>query len=98
MSDGCSDRCVLRTQPVRPRFPLALCVALIVNTVMLTVEIAGRLKSEFVSLLDDAVDFAGDAAQCSLSPAVLSPGLGWRARAPLSMDRPNNCRARPRQS
>jgi Co/Zn/Cd efflux system component len=56
-----------------------LWVALVLNAVMFFVEIGGGLQSGSVSLLADAVDFAGDAANLSL--AVLSMGLAWRARA-----------------
>jgi Co/Zn/Cd efflux system component len=48
---------------------------------MFFVEIAGGLQSGSVSLLADAADFAGDAANYGLSLAVLSMGLAWRARA-----------------
>ncbi len=48
---------------------------------MFFVEIGGGLQSGSVSLLADAVDFAGDAANYGLSLAVLSMGLVWRARA-----------------
>jgi Co/Zn/Cd efflux system component len=50
---------------------------------MFGVEIAGGIASGSVSLLADAVDFAGDAANYGLSLAVLSLGLAWRARAAL---------------
>jgi Co/Zn/Cd efflux system component len=50
---------------------------------MFLVEVAGGLKSGSVSLLADAVDFAGDAANYAISLAVLSLGLAWRARAAL---------------
>jgi Co/Zn/Cd efflux system component len=56
-------------------------VALVLNAVMFFVEIAGGLQSGSVSLLADAVDFAGDAFNYGLSLAVLSMGLAWRARA-----------------
>jgi Co/Zn/Cd efflux system component len=68
---------------VSPRYRRALWVALILNAVMFGVEIAGGLKSGSVSLLADAVDFAGDAANYGISLAVLSMGLAWRARAAL---------------
>lgn len=64
-----------------PRYRRALWVALILNAVMFFVEIVGGLQSGSVSLLADAVDFAGDAANYGLSLAVLSMGLVWRARA-----------------
>lgn len=41
------------------------------------------MKSGSVSLLADAVDFAGDAANYGISLSVLSLGLIWRARAAL---------------
>jgi Co/Zn/Cd efflux system component len=68
---------------VSPRYRRALWVALFLNAVMFVVEIAGGLKSGSVSLLADAVDFAGDAANYGISLAVLSMGLAWRARAAL---------------
>ncbi|MES9921181.1 MAG: cation transporter [Candidatus Thiodiazotropha sp.] len=58
-------------------------MALIVNTIMFAVEIAGGLHAGSVSLLADAVDFAGDAANYALSLTVLSLGLMGRARAAL---------------
>ena len=50
---------------------------------MFLVEVVGGLQSGSVSLLADAVDFAGDAANYGISLAVLSMGLLWRARAAL---------------
>ena len=50
---------------------------------MFGVEIAGGILAGSVSLLADAVDFAGDAANYGLSLAVLAMGLVWRARAAL---------------
>ena len=58
-------------------------MAVALKTAMFLVEIIGGLQSGSVSLLADAVDFAGDAANYGLSLAVLSLGLGWRARAAL---------------
>jgi Co/Zn/Cd efflux system component len=58
-------------------------VALAINALMFLVEIGGGLKSGSVSLLADAVDFAGDAANYGLSLAVLAMGSLWRARAAL---------------
>jgi Co/Zn/Cd efflux system component len=60
-----------------------LWIALVINAVMFGVEIAGGLHAGSVSLLADAVDFAGDAANYALSLTVLSLGLLWRARAAL---------------
>jgi Co/Zn/Cd efflux system component len=60
-----------------------LWIALWVNALMFGVEIVGGIASGSVSLLADAVDFAGDAANYGLSLVVLSMGLRWRARAAL---------------
>lgn len=66
-----------------PRYRRVLWVALVVNAAMFAIEVAGGLASGSVSLLADAVDFAGDAANYGLSLAVLSLSLAWRARAAL---------------
>lgn len=83
MAGCCSGACSSTRAPVSPRFRKALWVALVINSLMFLVEIAGGLRSGSVSLLADAVDFAGDAANYGLSLAVLSMGLLWRARAAL---------------
>ena len=75
---GCSPRAA-----VSPRYRRALWIALWINAVMFVVEIVGGLKAGSVSLLADAVDFAGDAANYGLSLAVLSMGLAWRSRAAM---------------
>lgn len=80
---SCTESCKPSNAAVSPRYRRALWVALILNAVMFGVEIAGGLKSGSVSLLADAVDFAGDAANYGISLAVLSMGLAWRARAAL---------------
>ncbi|WP_018992636.1 cation transporter [Aromatoleum toluclasticum] len=58
-------------------------MALAINALMFLVETVGGLHAGSVSLLADAIDFAGDAANYGLSLAVLSMGLLWRARAAL---------------
>ena len=83
MSACCSGECSSAKAVVSPRFRKALWVALAVNALMFVVEIVGGLKSGSVSLLADAVDFAGDAANYGLSLAVLAMGALWRARAAL---------------
>lgn len=80
--------CQCHTAPVRatafpPRYRKALWAALVINAVMFAVEIVGGVQSGSVSLLADAVDFAGDAANYGISLAVLAMGLTWRARAAL---------------
>jgi Co/Zn/Cd efflux system component len=50
---------------------------------MFAVELGAGIRSGSVSLLADAIDFAGDAANYGISLAVLSMGLAWRSRAAL---------------
>jgi Co/Zn/Cd efflux system component len=83
MPGCCSGHCSSSDAPLDPRFKKALWIALVVNTLMFGVEIVGGLRAGSVSLLADAVDFAGDAANYALSLSVLSLGLLWRARAAL---------------
>lgn len=83
MSACCSGGCPSGKATVDPRFRKALWAALVINALMFLVEIVGGLRSGSVSLLADAVDFAGDAANYALSLAVLSMGMMWRARAAL---------------
>jgi Co/Zn/Cd efflux system component len=64
-----------------PGYRRVLWIALAVNALMFVLELATGLKSGSVSLLADAIDFFGDAANYGLSLAVLSLGLAWRARA-----------------
>jgi Co/Zn/Cd efflux system component len=66
-----------------PRYRRVLWVALIVNAAMFFVEITAGWHSGSVSLLADAVDFFGDAANYALSLLVLGMALQWRARAAL---------------
>ena len=69
---------------VRVATPRVRATALLAQgTRSLVVEIAGGFAAGSVSLLADAADFAGDAANYALSLSVLSLGLLWRARAAL---------------
>lgn len=74
---GCS------TPVVSPGFRKALWLALAINLTMFVVEIISGLRSGSVSLLADAIDFAGDAANYAITLTVLSMGLIWRARAAM---------------
>jgi len=56
---------------------------LIVNAAMFLVEIGAGFQSSSLSLLADAVDFAGDALNYAVSLAVLASALAWRARAAM---------------
>lgn len=66
-----------------PGYRRVLWIALAVNALMFAVEIAAGLRSGSVSLLADAIDFFGDAANYGLTLAVLGRGVVWRGRAAL---------------
>jgi len=66
-----------------PRYRKILWVALIVNLAMFGIEIGAGFKSGSTSLLADAIDFFGDAANYGVSLAVLSAGVELRAKAAL---------------
>ena len=66
-----------------PRYRRVLWIALAVNAVMFFVELAAGYHSGSLSLLADAIDFGGDAANYAVSLAVLSATMGWRARTAL---------------
>ena len=66
-----------------PRYRRVLWIALAVNAAMFFVELAAGYRSGSLSLLADAIDFAGDAVNYAVSLAVLSAALIWRARTAL---------------
>lgn len=68
---------------VDPLYRRILWVALIVNAAMFAVEVGAGVQSGSASLLADAIDFLGDAANYALSLWVLAMALTWRARAAL---------------
>ncbi|MCO5102075.1 MAG: cation transporter [Burkholderiaceae bacterium] len=78
MSDSC---CPAVPPSTSPRYRRVLWIALVLNVSMFVVEIAGSHRSGSVSLLADAIDFFGDAANYGISLIVLSMALAWRARA-----------------
>ena len=53
-----------------PRYRRILWIALVVNLAMFAIEIGAGVRAGSVSLLADAIDFFGDAANCGLSIAV----------------------------
>ena len=67
-----------------PRYRRVLWVALLINAALFVVEIGAGYQSGSLSLLADAIDFAGDAVNYAISLAVLSAALAWRARAALA--------------
>jgi Co/Zn/Cd efflux system component len=70
-------------QSERAEYRKILWIALIVNAAMCVVEISSGLVSGSVSLLADAIDFFGDAANYGLSIAVLGSPLLMRNRVAL---------------
>jgi len=64
-----------------PRYRKILWIALALNAAMFVVELGAGFKSGSVSLLADAIDFFGDAANYGVTLAVLSMGLAWRSWA-----------------
>lgn len=66
-----------------PRYRRILWAALIINFAMFGIEIGAGLSSGSVSLLADAIDFFGDAANYGLTLLVLTMSVGRRAAAAL---------------
>ena len=84
MSDSCcSHGCAAAPASQSPRYRRVLWAALFINAAMFGIELAGGLRAGSVSLLADAVDFFGDAANYGISLLVLGMALTWRARAAL---------------
>lgn len=69
--------------PVDPAYRRVLWLALIVNGAMFVVEALAGINAQSVSLLADAADFLGDAANYGISLFVLGLVVSWRARAAL---------------
>lgn len=83
MSAACCGSNARLAAQATPRYRRILWVALLVNLAMFGVEIGAGWKSGSVSLLADAVDFFGDAANYGVSLFVLSMALSVRAKAAL---------------
>ncbi len=84
MSDACCHHgCTPPAAPPSPRYRRVLWAALAINALMFAVELAGGLHAGSVSLLADAVDFFGDAANYGVSLLVLGMAPVWRGRAAL---------------
>ena len=83
MSAHCEHHHADDKQGNSPRYRKILWAALIINLAMFGVEIGAGFKSGSTSLLADAIDFFGDAANYGVSLAVLGSGLVLRSRAAL---------------
>ena len=82
MSASChDDHCHDAPAHASPRYRRVLWIALVLNALMFAVEISAGFRSGSVSLLADAIDFFGDAANYAVSLTVLGMALAWRARA-----------------
>lgn len=81
--DCCSHACAPPPASQSPRYRRVLWAALLINAIMFVTELAGGLRAESASLLADAVDFFGDAANYGISLIVLGMALRWRARAAM---------------
>ncbi len=82
MGDSCCASNTCQSQAT-PRYRRALWIALAVNAVMFAVELGAGWNAGSVSLLADAADFLGDAANYGVSLMVLSMAIAWRSRAAL---------------
>ena len=85
MSSDCSRNTSSPTEQLfySEQYRKILWFALIVNAGMCVVEIIAGLEAEAVSLLADALDFAGDALNYGLGLAILGATLVWRTRTAL---------------
>src|SRR4051794_11201282 len=64
------DSCCGTVESAPPGYRRVLWIALAVNAVMFAVEIASGFQARSVSLLADAIDFFGDAANYGITLAV----------------------------
>ncbi len=71
------------TASADPRYRRVLWIALALNAAMFGIEIVGGARSGSLSLLADAMDFAGDAANYAVSLFALGMGLVARSRVAL---------------
>ena len=84
MSACCHESACASTQALNsPQWRRALWIALAVNALMFLAEIVAGVASGSASLLADAIDFLGDAANYAISIGVAGMALAWRARAAL---------------
>lgn len=80
---GCESVCSASAPAPDPRYRRALWVALVLNAAMFGVELVASFAAQSVSLLADAVDFLGDAANYGVALFVLGLAPVWRSRTAL---------------
>ena len=73
MSAQCTDHCHTPTASADPRYRRILWIALLVNAAMFVVELGAGTQSGSASLLADAIDFLGDAANYGVSLLLIRP-------------------------
>ena len=83
MAKSCCDHDCDANLAQTARYRNVLIIALAINLAMFFVEVLGGFSSGSVSLMADAIDFFGDAANYAISLAVISMSLLWRARAAM---------------
>lgn len=87
MSAHCHDHghshCAAPAASADPRYRRVLWVALAVNAAMFAIEMGAGVRAGSASLLADAIDFLGDAANYGISLWVLGMALAWRSRAAM---------------
>lgn len=83
MAGCCVGSCSTDKPVVDPKYRRVLWIALIINAAMFGVELKGGLSADSVSLLADAIDFFGDAANYGVSLFVLGMATIWRARTAI---------------
>lgn len=66
-----------------PKYRKILWFALVVNAAMFMIELGAGFTSGSVSLLADAIDFLGDAANYGVSLTVLTMAMAWRSKAAM---------------
>lgn len=82
MTDPCCQAPGSRSPPTAD-YARVLWIALGINVVLFAVEAGSSLRIGSASLLADAVDFAGDAANYALSLGALAVGSAWRSRSAM---------------
>lgn len=82
MSADCHDH-ASKASANDPRYRKVLWIALVVNAGMFFIELSAGFSAGSASLLADAIDFAGDAANYGLSLWALTMATVWQSRTAI---------------